>query len=197
MLQAWKRMNMLLIPLKLDKWTRDVPTQLDYCTCRQHLGLQTSFGPLGHIRLDAKVFRVHQGETSACFLFQRKGGGGRRRVWVWVWVWGWIKGLRLIVPIWKEANGRPSQLGIWNQRGAPGPGRTMAPLSLPAVCLPAAICGQRLALGERICTVLQPSRLLNDHRSRVNRRSSAELCCWFYESVLTFLPFLVWQEILN
>lgn len=26
------------------------------------------------------------------------------------------------------------------------------PLSLPAVCLPAAICGQRLALGERICT---------------------------------------------
>ncbi|TKS84609.1 Neural proliferation differentiation and control protein 1 [Collichthys lucidus] len=32
------------------------------------------------------------------------------------------------------------------------------PLSLPAVCLPAAICGQRLALGERICTVLGPSK---------------------------------------
>lgn len=61
-------------------------------------------------------------QPGVCFRGQEGMIGGGRR-----WVLGGIKGLRLIVPIWKGANGRPSQLGIWNPRGAPGPDRTMAP----------------------------------------------------------------------
>lgn len=54
--------------------------------------------PLGHIRLDAKMFALSPPDLQTrvklqhwC-LFQRTCGGRR-------WVWGGIKGLRLIVPI--------------------------------------------------------------------------------------------------
>lgn len=97
--------------------------------------------------------------TGVCF----RSTGGRR------WVWGGIKGLRLIVPIWKGANGRPSQLGIWNPRGAPGPGRTMAP---PLLSRSASSCRNLRPTtrtgGSHLHRCSGHPVLLNGHRSRVN-----------------------------
>lgn len=96
-----------------------------------------------------------QSETCVWCLFQRTGGGvGGRRGWRGVVGCGAeSKGWDLLFQSEKELmvdhrnsgseiHGVPrGQLVQWHP-----------PLSLPAVRLPAAICGQRLALGERICT---------------------------------------------
>lgn len=74
------------------------------------------------------------------------GKRGRRR-----WVWGGIKGLRLIVSIWKGANGSTIATRDLKSTGCPGARLYNGdpPSPFPAVRLPAAICGKRVALGER------------------------------------------------